>query len=188
MKIWILVLCVIVAAQAHAGSLENLTDFGAVAAEELGIKHLEVKMTYDSPVYLAAHFSREIEGKVDRQFSAALKNPSAIIGITFLYRTMPIDPQGDEATHKFRVMLSGFEMRPDGKERETQRERLQLNEASEQISGRSFAIMKYLFKGSDPLPLNKRLPYFRLRDDKGANGKDVHYTVEFEVSEKPIEK
>lgn len=188
MKIWILVVCAMLAAHAHAGSLEDLTDFGAVVAEELGIKHLKVKMTYDSPVYLAAHFSREIEGKVDRQFSASLKQPSSTVGITFLYRTMPIDPVGDDATHKFRVMLSGFEKRADGKERETQRERLQLNEASEYISGRSFAIMSVLFNGNAPLPLNKRVSYFKVLDANGLGGKDVLYSIEFEVSDKPIEK
>ena len=127
MKKLILISLLLCTGSIYAASLENNTDYGKMLADELGITHFRVKMHYDSPVYLAAHFSKEIEGKIVQAYSVALKEPSTAVGISFLYRTAPLEPQEDIATHIFRVVLSGYEKANDGSEKETECEYLSQN-------------------------------------------------------------
>lgn len=186
MRKLVLIILFLCTGSVYAASLENNTDYGKMLAEEFGITHFSVKMHYDLPVYLAAHFLKEIEGQKVHAYSVVLKKPTTAVGISFLYRTVPLDPQDDTGTHRFRVVLSGYEKGKDGLERETEREYLSQNQKSQQISGTSVATKSFLFNGKEPLPINWRGSYCKLLDKKGMDRKDVLYLIDFEVSDKPI--
>jgi len=167
------------------GSLENKTDYGKMLADTLGINHFNVRMRYDHPVYIAAHFSAKMEGETIKSRTVTLKKPANIVGIYFVYRTNPLEPQTEKAHHWFNVILSSYTKEKDG-DRETQREYLQQRPKSEHVSGSRKSIYSFLFNGKRPLPMNRRVSYFTLTDEKGRGGKDVTYSIDFEASEKPI--
>jgi len=167
------------------GILENRTDYAKMLADELGITHFNVTMVYDYPVYIAAHFSAEMQGKNIKSRTVTLEEPSNIVGIYFVYRTKPLEPQTDKAHHWFNIILSSYTKEKDA-DTKTQREYLQEYIKSEHLPGSKKSINSYLFGGKTPLPVNRRVSYYRLIDVKGREAKDVTYSVEFEVSEKPI--
>ena len=86
------------------------------------------------------------------------------------------------------MVLSGYEKANDGSEKETECEYLSQNQESQQIRGTSVTIKSFLFNGKKPLPINKQVSFYKLLDATGIDGKDVLYSIDFEVSEKPIEK
>ncbi len=170
----------------HLGTLEDMTDYGKMLADELGIRHFNVRMVYDNPVYIAAHFSAKMEGETIKSRTVTLEKPSNTVGIYFIYRTKPLEPQTDKAYHWFNVMLTSF-MKKEGVDKETEREYLQERPESEHIPGFRRSVNSYLFNSKRPLPMNRRVSYFTLIDEKGKGGKDVTYSIDFEVSESPVE-
>ena len=171
----------------YLGSLENRTDYGKMLARELGIQHVNVRMRYDHPVYIAVHYSEETEGKTIKSRSVTLKKPARIVEIYFVYRTKPLEPQTEKAHHWFNVILTSY-MKEKGADRETQREYLQEYPKSDHPAGGTKFIGSLLFNSKTPLPVNQRRTYYKLTDDKGREGKDVTYSIDFEVSEKPIQE
>jgi hypothetical protein len=169
------------------GILENRTDYGEMLSDELGITHFNVRMLYDHPVYIAAHFSAEMEGETIKSRTVTLEEPSNIVGIYFVYHTKPLEPQTEKAYHWFNVMLTSF-MEKEGVDKETHKEYLQERPKSEHLGGSRKSINSYLFNGKRPLPVNQRVSCFTLVDEKGKGGKDVTYSIDFEVSEKPIQR
>ncbi|MHA1939952.1 MAG: hypothetical protein ACW97O_17235 [Candidatus Thorarchaeota archaeon] len=169
----------------YLGSLENRTDYGKMLARELGIHHVNVRMRYDHPVYIAVHYSEEAEGKTIKSRTITLKKPARIVELYFVHRTKPLEPQTEKAHHWFNVILTSYMKEKDG-DRETQREYLQEHPKSDHLAGSRKSINSYLFNGKTPLPINRTVSYYTLIDEKGKEGKDVTYSIDFEVSEKPI--
>jgi len=170
----------------NVGYMESVTNYAETLAEELGIRHFEVILTYESEVYVGIHFTAEENGRIVKRRTEVLTRPARQFRIWFLYRTSPIDPRdSEEARHFFKVKLCSIEEGPRGAETKEQ-VFLQQLQRSEHIAGRSWMEKSFLFNRSKPLPVNKRLNYCKLLDKKGRDGQDILYSIDFEVSDKPI--
>lgn len=169
------------------GSLENITDYGKMLADELGIKHCNVRMNYEVPVYIAAHYSVEVEGEITKSRTVRLDKPYRIVGIYFVYRTSPLIPHTNEATHMFDVILRGY-TKEKGEVKESQRKYLQERAETQHFYGRSTVTKSFLFNNETALPLERKASYCTLIDRDLKNEKDVKYSIRFEVSEDPIQK
>jgi hypothetical protein len=93
MRTLVLTILVLWSGSIYAASLEDDTDYGQMLEDELGIIHFRARMHYDSPVYLAAHFTKTIEGKTVHAYTVSLKEPGTVLGLYFLYRTSPLEPK-----------------------------------------------------------------------------------------------
>jgi hypothetical protein len=166
--------------------LENITDYGKALADELGIHHAEVRMSYDVPVYAAVHFTVKRQGQLIKERTEALTEPSTWLGIWFLYRTSPIDPGPEPRRHFFKALISSIESTDRGP-RTKEGIFLQEPRAAYKHAQSSHSINSSLFNTEKPLPVNKRVTYYQLLDKRIPDGEETLYTIDFEISDKPIE-
>ena len=170
----------------NVGYMESVTNYAETLAEELGIRHFEVILTYESEVYVGVHFKAEENGRIVKSRTEALTRPARQFSIWFLYRTSPVDPRDtEEARHFFKVKLCSIDQGPRGAETKEQ-VLLQELQRSQHIAGTSWMAKSFLFNRSKQLPVNQRINYCKLLDKKGRDGQDILYSIDFEVSDQPF--
>ena len=168
------------------GHLENVTDYGKALAEELGIRHTEVIMTYESPIYAAVHFTAKRDGQLVKKRTEVSTQPAKQIRVWFMYRTQPIEPLGRaEKRHFFKILLVPIEQRPRGP---SEKERVYLTEIhrSFEQSSTSWGEKSFIFNRVEPLPVNERINYCHLQDKDDHTGEKMLYTIDFEISDRPL--
>ena len=168
------------------GHLENITDYGKALAEELGIRHTEVIMTYESPVYAAVHFTAKRDGQLVKETTEASTQPAKQIRVWFMYRTQPMDPFGHaKKRHFFKIMLVPIGSGQSGP-REKERIYLAQIHRSLENSSTSWGEKSFIFNRDEPLPVNERINYCHLQDKDNRTGEKVLYSIDFEISDKPV--
>jgi len=168
------------------GRLENITNYGKALAEELGIRHTEVIMTYESPVYAAVHFTTKRDGQLVKERTEAPTQPAEQIRVWFMYRTQPMDPFGHaQMRHFFKILLVPIEQGLRGL-REKERIYLQEVHRSGENNSISWGMKSFIFNHDEPLPVNKKVNYCYLQDKNNRTGEKTLYSIDFEISDKPI--
>jgi hypothetical protein len=166
------------------GRLENITDYGRALADEFGIRHTEVIMAYESPIYAAVHLTVK-KGTLVEERTEALAEPATQVAIWFLYRTSPIDPGPEPHRHFFKAIISSVHNTERGP-RTKERTFLQESRAAYKSADSSHSISSSLFNSEKPLPVNKRVTYYQLLNKRIPDGEETLYTIDFEISDKPI--